>query len=524
MIKAVSNENDIDTLLMDHQDGKSNFGNIKLPTNIKTYDYYDEIRSMVKLLSVNRALNNKQWLELGQCLYNISGRMLNSWIEFSRKNPLYVEGSCESIWDKFNAHIKPEGQSNRVGAASLHHWAKCDNYNGYLVIYSKELDCKIIKSRDQTTQSVAAVVYQLYKHQYKCAVVKGNIWYYFNGHRWYLEDNAMKLRHCLGNDVVATYLKLIINYNSSAYEANDDSKDKYLDISKKLTKVTNLLRDHKYKEKIVKECQTLFFDNNFILDLDSDRFMLGFENGVYDLQVHEFRNGRPEDNLSLTTGLKYIPYNPDNSIVQDIDNFMALLFPNVQTKQYMYIMIASLLEGQNPFEKFHIWVGNESSSMSILLELINLTFGDYVKECPSNVFAHGSNVYHSALLKDTRAIFMKGNTNDRLNMGLVKEWTGGDRIHCNMVGRDPIDYKPQSKLIYCCSKPPALFREDVGLQRRVSVVEFSLQSIDITVNDKLNKWKETFMSILLHYYIEYKKFGLIEPPQIKKSTQNFFIH
>lgn len=443
--------------------------------------------------------------------------MLNDWIEFSRKSHLYIDGDCDLAWSKFN------NLTNKVGAASLHHWAKSDDILGYNTIHSKDLDQKILKSQDQTTQSISTVIYQLYKYQYKCALVKGNIWYHYHGHRWHLQENAMKLKQNFGNEVVGTYLKLIIQYNSAAYEALDEHKDKHLDIAKRLTEVTYLLRDHKYKEKLVKECQTLFFDNNFTLELDSDRFMIGFDDGIYNLLNNEFRAGRPEDNISLTTGIKYIPYVENDHTVIEIDNFMSMLFPDVQTKRYMYILLSSLLEGTNPFEKFHIWIGDDNSGMSILLDLINLTFGDYAKDCPSNVFANGSNVYHSALLKDTRAIFMKGTLNDRLNMGLIKEWTGGDRIPCNIVGRDPIDYKPQSKLIYCCTKAPLLFREDIGLQRRVSIIEFSSKfAIDTDMNDKLNQWKETFMSILLHYYIEYKQIGLVEPQLIRQANANFF--
>lgn len=497
----MSNNFDIDhfTLDLHLNNDQSKFGQEKLPIQLKFYDYYDEMKQLVKLLSIKRATENDLWLQVGQCLHNISNTMLHSWIEFSQRNSKYVNGSCEKIWPTFHHN------STRIGSSSLHHWAKSDNLIEYNLICEKELNQKILKSQDKTSQNVASVIHQLYRYQYKCAVIRGNIWYHFNGHRWHLEENALKLKSSINDEVVEAYLKLI---NSGTVKIDPNRP---INIPQRLTDISKKLKDAKYRDKLVKECQSLFFDSNFMLDLDNDRLSLGFDNGVYNLGIHQFHDGRPEDNISLTTHIKYIPYNANHPKIIEIDQFMSQLFPNPKNKQYMYVLISSLLEGHNPYEKFHVWIGSEASGLRTLIELITNCMGDYAKQCNANLFAHGSNVYHSALIKETRAIFMIGQSSDKLNLGLIKEWTGNDRIHCSINGRDPIDYKPQSKLIYCCSKPPPVFNEDMGLQRRLNIIEFEPIQRGLLINkDNLNDYKESFMSVLLHYYVEYKKIGLVE--------------
>ena len=41
----------------------------------------------------------------------------------------------------------------------------------------------------------------------------------------------------------------------------------------------------------MEECRVLFYDEKFIEKLDENYHLLSFNNGVYDLEKEEFRNG-----------------------------------------------------------------------------------------------------------------------------------------------------------------------------------------------------------------------------------------
>ena len=53
----------------------------------------------------------------------------------------------------------------------------------------------------------------------------------------------------------------------------------------------------------MKECKEFFYDKTFIEKLNDQKNLIGFENGVYDLNTSTFRGGLPSDYVSLTTGL-----------------------------------------------------------------------------------------------------------------------------------------------------------------------------------------------------------------------------
>ncbi len=67
---------------------------------------------------------------------------------------------------------------------------------------------------------------------------------------------------------------------------------------------------HFIQRKTCKECGTMFGENakQFLESIDANPYLIGFDNGVYDLQADEFRDGRSEDFITFSTGYDYIDY------------------------------------------------------------------------------------------------------------------------------------------------------------------------------------------------------------------------
>ena len=495
----------------------------------------EEVRDLTKLLSVERADSYKTWIEVGMCLHNIGSSLLNSWVDFSRKSSKFREGECEDVWTSL--YLREDG----LGLGSLHRWAKMDNPKDYQQFTRNNISKDILKSQSGTTQDVATVVHSLYKYNYKCTSIKHGVWYEFKNHRWFQIDSGVSLRKKIGNDVINEYLRLITYYNTTASEQQDEQKDQYLQKAKILTDVTYKLRDYGFKEKIMKECQTMFYDPQFESNLDANPDLIGFENGVYDVRNAEFRDGRPEDYISLTTGNDYIEFKEDDELIVAIYNFMSQVFPDPDVRDYVLILLSSFLEGRNPNEKFHIWTGVGGNGKSKLLELFELGFGKYTAKIPVTVLTQknrgSSNSANPevARLKGIRTVStQEPEENERFNVGIMKDWTGGDRITCRPLYRDPFDFKPQFKMVFCCNHLPSLPPDDEGTWRRVSVTEFKSRFVenpdpknpyefkkDPYLTEKLYTWKEAFMYILLEHFGIYKKQGLIEPPAVKDATREY---
>jgi P4 family phage/plasmid primase-like protien len=508
----------------------------KLTQNHMKDDFnLEEVRELVKLLDITRAENYKTWVEVGLCLHNIDPSLLDSWIDFSRKSPKFKDGECDEMWASMC------NRDDGLGIGSLHRWAKMDNSKNYAQFSRKNISNDILKSQSQTTQDVARVVYSMYKYQYVCTSLKHNIWYEFKNHRWSTNDCGVSLKKKIGNDVVNEYLRLISYYNLAAYEQSDEQKDQYLQKAKTLTDITYKLRDFTFKEKIIKECQTMFYDSQFTSNLDANPDLIGFENGVYNLREGEFRDGRPEDLVSLSTETDYYEYTEEDENVVSIYTFMSQVFPDDEVRDYVFRLLSSFVEGRNPNEKFHIWTGVGGNGKSKLLELFESAFGQYTSKIPVTVLTQKTKTNSSSAnpevsrLKGKRTVStQEPEENERFNVGIIKDWTGGDRITCRPLYGEPFDFKPQFKMVFCCNHLPSLPPDDQGTWRRISVIEFRSRFVDkpdpnnkyefkkdLYLADKLFAWKEAFMYILLEHYKDYKKHGLHEPQAVKDATREY---
>ena len=119
---------------------------------------------------------------------------------------------------------------------------------------------------------------------------------------------VMNLSKRLSNDIVDVY-----NYYGGIYKnrANDllledeDAAKLQSDKHTKCLEIQIKLKDSVYKDKVMKECKEKFYDKEFIDKLNDKKNLVGFENGIYDLNESEFRSGLPSDYVSLSTGYHY---------------------------------------------------------------------------------------------------------------------------------------------------------------------------------------------------------------------------
>jgi hypothetical protein len=342
-------------------------GTRRLKNSSSTGEDLEIVRKLVGLLSNYRANEHKHWIEVGLCLFNIDDSLLETWIEFSKRFPdKFIAGECEEKWIGFQHRAVKES----LGIGSLHRWAMLDDPVGYETVKRGSLSDFIEQSMNGTSFTISKVVYEMYKYQYVCTSLRHNTWYEFKNHRWHEIEAGIGLKNRLSNDVLNEYLKMNQLYLSRATEMEGSKKHPYIDNAKKLLEVTLKLQDITFKDKIMKECSSMFYNAKFIDILDTKANLICFENGVYDLDTKEFRDGRPEDYCSLSTQTDYIEYDLDNSAeVVEIRNFMNQVFPISRVCDYVYLLLASFLVGKNPNEKFHVWTGTGGNRICLCGDL-----------------------------------------------------------------------------------------------------------------------------------------------------------
>jgi len=405
-----------------------------------------------------------------------------------------------------------------------------------------------------TNVDIAKVLHRLYKYQFVCASIKNQKWYSFHRHNWIEDEMGIGLRNKISNELVNEYNKLI-NYHYEKIELLDDQKEletdkkkkyeleckiKQIDLKiEKLNGITKNLKTTSFIENVMKECRGLFYDKEFLNKLDENHYLFSFKNGVLDLKTGEFRDGKPDDFISLSCGVNYIPYSENIPYLAEINEFLEKVQTDPRDKIFMLTLMSSLIEGHNADESFHFWTGSGGNGKSKINQLLVEGLGSYSCKFPITLFTakRGASNSVSPEVVESKgkryAYLEEPDEGERINVGLMKEYSGGDKIKGRGLWSNFIEFKPQFKLILFCNDMPKLPGDDNGTWRRVKALEFRSSFVDNPKNeneflkdkylgDKIPLWAESFMSLLVNTYFEvYKKNGLEIPPSVKKFTEEY---
>jgi hypothetical protein len=215
-----------------------------------------------------------------------------------------------------------------------------------------------------------------YKNKYCCASIKYNIWYAFKNHRW-IKTNGIYLRNEIFDELInecnerQTYLSNLIK------QKKGDDKKQCLNEAIRIAKVIVRLSNPKIKIDITQQCADIAYDPNFFENLDKNYHLICFTNGVYDLNTNEFRNGRPDDYISLCTNYEYVRYNKNDKNYKEIKIFLKKIQPDKAIRKYLLIVFSTCLAGSISDKTFYIFTGSETKSK--IMGLMRCTLGDLFK-------------------------------------------------------------------------------------------------------------------------------------------------
>jgi P4 family phage/plasmid primase-like protien len=539
--------------------------NVINPFKIVEEEQLKLVKALVKCLSKERAEDYGKWFDVALCLHNINVNLLDEWKEFSRQAASYDPNVCDSKWESINN----EHGGERLGIGSLMFWAKNDNPNMYLKAKEASLSTFIHNSARNGADAdylVGKVIYEYYKDEFISVNVKDE-WYYFNGHRWErtLEGTILKTR--IHTDIYNLYSEYEDDYRLKKEKAllECEDEDEKQDI-----------RDGKTKEgrwlKNILSIKLKLLQGNYVNGVmekfDTDTNLLGFDNGIYDLKNNVFREGRPEDYVTMSTKVS-LPVKPCDMPIKldqmietfsnadlnmfpemrfydrlysDLDDFLNKIVPIPNVKKYTLKFLAKCLSGENRDEGFYIWTGTGGNGKSKLIDLTSLCMGDYSCNLPIALLtqkrkASGAASPEMALTMGKRlCVMQEPDVNETMNIGQMKELTGNDKIQARALFKEPFFFTPQFKLVCMCNDLPNIPSNDDGTWRRLEVVDFVSKFVDSekdvnhelnryikdkTIKNKIPMWIIPFFAMLLPNWRDYDENGIDIPDEIKAKTNEY---
>lgn len=508
--------------------------------NIKEIHEYTQILP-AKYYEPGSHLLNRQ---VAFALKHTDERLFLSWIMLRSKASDFDYNTIPKLYQDWKTHFKkrPDGLTKR----SIIYWAKQDAFTEYELVKNRTIDHYLEETIfDAAEWDYAMVLYYKFKDKYVCSGIKTSTWYVFNGNRWE-KDEGMTLRMAISKDLFQLYNQKQTQCLADLHTiTNDEERSTKLQRkTKRLAEITLKLKKTSDKNNIMREAMEIFFDKDFIKNVDTNPYLMCFTNGVFDFNKKEFRQGYPQDYITKTTGIPYIKYNYDEQkdLSDEITKFMKELFPQPELCRYMFDHLASCLIGVKKEHAFNIYRGSGSNGKSILTDLMTQSLGEYKGTVPISLVTDkrgsiGGTSSEVIQLKGVRYAVMQEPSKDAvINEGVMKELTGGDPIQARALFSDSEIFIPQFSLVVCTNALFEIKSNDDGTWRRMKLVDFISKFIsegeshtddtkyvfakDKSLKEKLPKWAPIFMSMLVKRACETN--GEVQDcPEVVSASNNY---
>lgn len=438
----------------------------------------EKASKFLSIMSESRCTEYSNWMHIGWALYNISNGSENGlalWLNFSSKCPeKFKESECISIWDKMQKNDPP------VTIGTLAYFARQDNPIAYSKIIDSYTDEYIKQSLDGSHNDLAKACFERFGTEFICASISQNIWYQYSNHRWKKIEEGVFLRQKLSEDIVKIFKEKQDDLYAKMSKCNNDSdKNIYTGQLKQVQKMMNSLKSTPFKANVMKECKDVFYDEKFLENLDKNRMIIGFQNGVYDLNKNVFREGLPEDYISLQMPLDYSVYSEDDKMVQEVHDFLTKIFPDKKIRDYFMDISSEVFIGGNQRKHVYFWSGEGDNGKSITQMFFEKMFGPYAIKLPTSLIVGKRTQSSQACPELARAgngvrwaILQEPDKKDNINIGILKELSGNDTFYARGLHQSGGEINPMFKLTVICNDPPTISYSDKATWNRIRVIPF----------------------------------------------------
>lgn len=426
-------------------------------------------------------------------LKHTDDRLFLSWVQL-RSNAIDFDYNSIPelylLWKKFH-------RSNQDGAKvtrkSIMYWLRKDNPEEYEKIKKNTIEHYVDIMLDTGTEyDIAMVLKQMYKDKYVCVSYdKKGAWFSFNNHKW-VADKGLALRNKISEELFTLISEKSeeLRQQMMEYSESDERREGLKKRTKHISEIRTRLKRTNDKNNVMREAAEIFYDGEFIKNMDTNKYLMCFNNGVVDFANKVFREGYPEDYITKSTKIDYIPYESvlqDTACIktkEDIIEFMEKLFPIEDLNRYMWDHLSSCMIGSNKNQTFNVYHGSGSNGKSILADLMSVTLGEYKGTVPITLVTDvrgkiGGTSDEVLKLKGVRYAVMQEPTKGvKLNEGIMKELTGGDPLQARGLYSESEIFEPQFSLVVCTNNLFDIESNDDGTWRRIRKCDFRAKFID----------------------------------------------
>ena len=306
------------------------------------------------------------------------------------------------------------------------------------------------------------------------------VWLYWDGRKW-AEDQTGEIKRKADQMLEEMRQQLA---DSPAWGEKDIAA-----FRKHLTRS----RSSRSKKAFIEEAKHL--EGIPILPSQLDRYpsALNVQNGVVSLKTGICKEHCREYLLSKLAGTAY----DENAACPTWEQFICdITQGNQELMLYLQRMVGYCLTASVREQCVFFLYGTGSNGKSTFVETISAIMGEYAMACqPETVMMRDRNTTARADIARLRSARLvttfEPNDGARLDEGMVKQLTGGDKVTARFLYGKDFEFRPEFKIIMATNYKPVIKGTDQGIWRRVKLIPFAMQlpeeRKDKRLSDKLRR-------------------------------------
>lgn len=340
------------------------------------------------------------------------------------------------------------------------------------------------------------------------------VWYIYNGSFWEIDNSG----------IINKYVDMMIDTmkNEKINVPDGMDEDEVTDNFKKFIKKT---RSNRAKKSIIDELQHRV--PVLHREFDKDKTLLNSENGYVDLTNGILHDHDIHKMFSKQTNVEFT----DNVDAPEWNSFLKQIFNNDQDLiHYIQKAVGYSLTGSVKEQVMFFLYGNGRNGKSVFIDTIADLLGNYAKtmQAESIMIRQTGGTANSdiARLEGARLVISsEPNEGVRLDEGLVKQLTGGDKVTARFLYGKEFEFEPEFKIWLATNHKPIIRGTDDGIWRRLMLIPFDVQipdeKVDKDLKYKLKREEVGILNWAVDGAVMWQKEGLNPPQSVLEASKEY---
>ncbi len=263
-----------------------------------------------------------------------------------------------------------------------------------------------------------------------------------------------------------------------------------------------------------------------VAKLDADPFLVGAKNGVIDLRTGKHRPYTQADYITQALGTDFDPL----ATCPRWEQFMVEIFPDPDVREYLKKSAGYSLTADMREQCFFFLHGLGCNGKSTFLKIIEAVFGDYATRGGKALVAAnergGYPLREAAKIVGKRLVLASETVEkERLNIGVIKDISGGDSMDAANLYENAFTFKPVCKIWFAGNHKPSIPDTSMGAWRRVRLIPFDQQFTgdrkDASLETKLIAELPGILKWLVSGCMSWQQHGMKTPAAVASAVESY---